>query len=159
MNYSIEQELMELLKQKKMTISCAESCTGGLIISSLINIPGASNVINESYVTYSNEAKHRILKVSLNTIEKYHVESLEVAEEMVQGLFNISKADVCLSVTGFAGSYEKLVNDGLCYYGIKVKDQIIVEQVKVTGDRNQARINQKDHILKRTLEIIKGFDQ
>ena len=155
MNKGIEFELMDLLIKNNMIISCAESCTGGLIISSLINVSGASQVIKESYVTYSNESKVNILNVNLETIEKYHVESIEVAKEMVLGLFNITNADVCLSVTGFAGGNDSLKTDGLCYYGIKVYDTLVLEQAQVTGDRNTARYNQKEHILKRVMEIIK----
>lgn len=155
MNIGIEFELMNLLIEKKMTISCCESCTGGLIIASLINVSGASNVINESYVTYSNESKQRILGVKKETIEKYHVESLEVAEEMVLGLSRITNANVCISVTGFAGGTGKNENDGLCYYGIKINDLLVVESVQVNGNRNEARYNQKEHILRRVLELIK----
>lgn len=152
----IENKVIELLKEKKFHISCAESCTGGLLISTLINVCGASSVIEESYVTYSNDAKVRILGVNPNTIEQYQVESLEVAEEMVLGLYNKTNSEVCISVTGFAGSSEKLPTDGLCFYAIKVLDKLVLESVKVKGDRNKARSLQVKHILKRTLEIIMG---
>ena len=154
MNNGIEFELMKELIKKNLTISCCESCTGGLIISSLINVSGASNIISESYVTYSNEAKQRILGVNKKTIEKYKVESLEVAKEMVLGLHNISKANICISVTGFAGGNNDSEHDGLCYYGIKINNDLYVESIKVEGDRNTARYNQKEHILKRVLELI-----
>ena len=153
----IEQKIIEKLKKLKFHISCCESCTGGLIISTLIGVPGASNVINESYVTYSNESKCRILGVNSKTIDKFQVESLEVAKEMVEGLYTVTNSDVCVSVTGFAGGGKKLSTDGLCFYGIKIKDTLIVESVKVSGNRNACRKKQVIHILNRVYNEIKGL--
>ena len=150
----IENKVIELLKKKKYKISCAESCTGGLIISTLINVCGASNVIEESYITYSNDAKIKLLNVSNETIMKYNVESLEVAEEMVKGLYEKTNSEVCISVTGFAGSNKKEFTDGLCFYSIKILDNIVIESVKVKGNRNKARLLQTKHILKRILELL-----
>ena len=153
----IEKLIINKLKELKYHISCCESCTGGMIISTLINVPGASKVINESYVTYSNESKCRILGVNNETIEEYNVESIEVAKEMVEGLFNITKNEVCISVTGFAGGGTKLSTDGLCYYGIKINDLLILDQVKVNGNRNKCRKKQIKHILKRLYKELKGL--
>lgn len=144
----IEEKIIKKLTELNYKISCSESCTGGMIISTLIGVSGASSVINESYVTYSNDAKIKVLGVSEETIEKYHVESIEVAEEMVMGLYNKTKADVCISVTGFAGGEKKQPQDGLCYFGIKVGKKIILNQVKVNGSRNVCRKKQTKHILK-----------
>lgn len=153
----LEKKIIEKLKELKYHISCCESCTGGLIISTLISVPGASSVINESYVTYSNESKCRILGVNSNTIDKFQVESLEVAKEMVEGLVNVTKSEVCVSVTGFAGGNTKLPTDGLCYFGIKINDLLIVETVKVKGNRNACRRKQVKHILNRLYSEIKGL--
>ena len=153
----LEKKIIDKLKELKYHISCCESCTGGLIISTLISVPGASNVINESYVTYSNESKCRILGVNSNTIDKFQVESLEVAKEMVEGLFNVTKSEVCVSVTGFAGGNTKLPTDGLCYFGIKINDLLIVETVKVNGNRNACRRKQVKYILNRLYREIKGL--
>ena len=153
----LEKKIIDKLKELKYHISCCESCTGGLIISTLISVPGASSVINESYVTYSNESKCRILGVNSNTIDKFQVESLEVAKEMVEGLFNVTKSEVCVSVTGFAGGNTKLPTDGLCYFGIKINDLLIVETVKVNGNRNVCRRKQVKYILNRLYNEIKGL--
>lgn len=153
----IEKLIINKLKELNYNLSCCESCTGGMIISTLIGVSGASNVINESYVTYSNEAKCRILGVDNKTIEKYNVESIEVAKEMVEGLSKVTKSNVCISVTGFAGGGKKLPTDGLCYYGIKINDLLILEQVKVKGNRNQCRLRQTKHILNRLYNEIKGL--
>ena len=153
----IEKLIIDKLSELNYCISCAESCTGGMIISNLISIPGASKVINESYVTYSNEAKCRILGVNKTTIEQFQVESLEVAKEMAEGLFKITNCNVCISVTGFAGGSTKLPTDGLCYYCIKINEQLILESVQVNGNREECRMKQTEHILNRLYEEIKGL--
>lgn len=155
--YSLEELIINELKNKNLHLSCAESCTGGLMISRLIGVSGASNVIEESYVTYSNEAKMRILEVKKETIEKYTVTSLEVAKEMCLGLKKITNANVVVSVTGFAGSNsEKLETDGLCYFCIMINDNIIhLEDVKVKGNRNECRYAQSTYILWRVLQLLK----
>ena len=102
MENTVEKTLVELLLKNNMTISFAESCTGGMLASTLINVSGSSNVINESYVTYSEEAKMRILGVSKETLNKYTVYSSEVAEEMAEGLKKVTHANVGAAVTGKA---------------------------------------------------------
>lgn len=114
--------LVKMLKDNNMTISFAESCTGGLLVSKITQVPGASNVLNESYVTYSEEAKQRILIVKKETLDKYTVYSKEVAHEMVYGLKEISNANVCVSVTGIAGC-EKEENDKPYYFSILINDE------------------------------------
>ena len=157
MSMKIEKLIIKKLKELNYHISCCESCTGGMIISTLISVPGASSVVNESYVTYSNESKCRILGVNYQTIEQYNVESIEVAKEMVEGLYKITNNEICISVTGFAGGSSKLPTDGLCYYGIKINDKIILEKVKVNGNRNQCRLRQTKNILNRLYQEIKGL--
>lgn len=153
----IEKLIIYKLSKLNYRLSCAESCTGGMIISTLIGVSGASHVIKESYVTYSNETKIKILGVNQETIEKYQVESLEVANEMACGLHSITNSEVCISVTGFAGGSGKLPTDGLCFYAIKINDKIILESVKVSGSRNVCRKKQTKHILNRLYDEIKGL--
>ena len=98
-----EEKLVKLLKEKKLTITAAESMTGGMFISKLINVPGSSSVVLESYITYADSSKAKILGIDLTLIEKYGVVSKEVAKEMVLGLSKISSADIKVSVTGIAG--------------------------------------------------------
>ena len=109
-----------LLLEKKITISCAESCTGGLFAGALTDIPGISAVFEQGYVTYSNAVKEAELGVKAETIARYGVVSPEVAEEMASGLAAKTGADLCVSVTGIAGpdggTAEKPV--GLAYIGI-----------------------------------------
>ena len=113
--------LIRTLKKKKIKISCAESCTGGLLASSITSIGGASKVFNLGLVTYSNQAKIKILKVNKNIIKKYGAVSHQCCISMVNNLSKISNANINISVTGIAGpkggTKQKPV--GLVYIGIK----------------------------------------
>lgn len=99
----LDKALVETLKNKSLTITTAESCTGGMVASSIVNISGASDIFKEGYITYSNEAKERILGVKHETLEKYKAVSAETAAQMAEGAVRISKADISVSVTGVAG--------------------------------------------------------
>ena len=113
------QEVVDALKKLGWKISFAESCTGGLCASEVVSISGASNVIGESYVTYSNESKEKILKVKPETIKKFDVVSKEVAQEMAIGLARITDANCCVSVTGYAGSTpNSKIEHGTVYVGV-----------------------------------------
>ena len=155
MENTVEKTLVELLLKNNMTISFAESCTGGMLASTLINVSGSSNVINESYVTYSEEAKMRILGVSKETLNKYTVYSSEVAEEMAEGLKKVTHANVCASVTGKAEDESGICK---CDYCIIVNDSKVLENVSFQGSRNQVRTMQTKHIMNRIIEILRGYD-
>ncbi len=154
MENTVEKTLVELLLKNNMTISFAESCTGGMLASTLINVSGSSNVINESYVTYSEEAKMRILGVSKETLNKYTVYSSEVAEEMAEGLKKVTHANVCASVTGKAEDESGICK---CDYCIIVNDSKVLENVSFQGSRNQVRTTQTKHIMNRIIEILRGY--
>lgn len=154
MENTVEKTLVELLLKNNMTISFAESCTGGMLTSTLINVSGSSNVINESYVTYSEEAKMRILGVSKETLNKYTVYSSEVAEEMAEGLKKVTHANVCASVTGKAEDESGICK---CDYCIIVNDSKVLENVSFQGSRNQVRTMQTKHIMNRIIEILRGY--
>lgn len=154
MENTVEKTLVELLLKNNMTISFAESCTGGMLASTLINVSGSSNVINESYATYSEEAKMRILGVSKETLNKYTVYSSEVAEEMAEGLKKVTHANVCASVTGKAEDESGICK---CDYCIIVNDSKVLENVSFQGSRNQVRTTQTKHIMNRIIEILRGY--
>lgn len=154
MKNTVEKTLVELLLKNNMSISFAESCTGGMLASTLINVSGSSNVINESYVTYSEEAKMRILGVSKETLNKYTVYSSEVAEEMAEGLKKVTHANVCASVTGKAEDESGICK---CDYCIIVNDSKVLENVSFQGSRNQVRTMQTKHIMNRIIEILRGY--
>ena len=100
---SKEREIGKILTEKKLTISCAESCTGGLLSSRLTDISGSSNYINQNFITYANEAKINILGVNNKTIESFGVVSEQIAVEMAQGLLNRYNCNIAVSTTGIAG--------------------------------------------------------
>ena len=153
-NDRIENTIYEYLNsgKKPLTISTAESCTGGMVASKLIEVPGISENFIESIVSYSNEAKIKRLKVKKETLEKYGAVSEEVAREMLAGL----KTDIGISTTGIAGpgggTKDKPV--GLVYIGIKVKDEVKVFKRELKGDRNKIRQRAMMHALYNLLKIL-----
>ena len=116
-----EQAVARILLKKSMTISVAESCTGGLISSRLTDIAGSSTYIKENYVTYANEAKIKLLGVSEQTLSTHGAVSEECAKEMAEGLFEKTNCDIALVTTGIAGpaGASKDKNVGLLYVAVK----------------------------------------
>ena len=151
----IENTIFERLNsgEKPLTISTAESCTGGMIASKLIEVPGISENFIEGIVSYSNEAKIKRLKVKKETLEKYGAVSEEVAREMLAGL----KTDIGISTTGIAGPGGGTKNKpvGLVYIGIKVKDEVKIFKRELKGDRNKIRQRAMMHALYNLLKILK----
>ena len=151
----IENTIYECLNsgKKPLTISTAESCTGGMIASKLIEVPGISENFIEGIVSYSNEAKIKRLKVKKETLEKYGAVSEEVAREMLAGL----KTDIGISTTGIAGPGGGTKNKpvGLVYIGIKVKDEVKVFRRELKGDRNKIRQRAMMHALYNLLKTLK----
>lgn len=133
----LETKAVELLRQSQMNFSVAESCTGGMLASTLIGVPGVSDIFKEGIVSYSNEAKIKRLGVKKDTLDIYGAVSEQTAREMVLGL----KTDVAISTTGIAGpdggTKDKPV--GLVYIGIRIKDKIYVEKRVFKGDRGRVR--------------------
>ena len=122
--------LIKLLIKKKIKISVAESCTGGLLASTMTSISGASKIFNLGLVTYSNQAKIKILRVNKNIIRKYGAVSHECCYAMVKNLSKISKADINVSITGIAGpkGSTKLKPVGLVYIGVKKGNKIQINK-------------------------------
>ncbi len=151
LNLLLTQQIVDKLKRHHYQISFAESCTGGLLVSTLVSISGASQVLAESYVTYSEDAKCKILNVSKKTLEQFSVYSAEVALEMAEGLKKITNADVCISITGEAESSKNVCE---CYYTIIVLNQKINEKASFTGTRNEVRIKQVNHLFSRLNDLL-----
>ncbi len=144
--YSTDSESQEelvgrLLREKKMKLAVAESCTGGLLASKITNIPGSSDYFDRGIVTYSNQAKTQILGVPEEMIRKYGAVSQQVAEAMAKGVVKISGADVGVGITGIAGpaggTTEKPV--GLVYIGLANKQKAWVEEFLFGDDRQIIR--------------------
>ena len=145
--------LIHTLKKKKIKISCAESCTGGLLASSITSIGGASKVFNLGLVTYSNQAKIKILKVNKNIIKKYGAVSSECCHSMVNNLSKISKANINVSITGIAGPRggTKKKPVGLVYIGLKKGDKTQV--IKCLFKSKKRSLIQKATV-KKALDLI-----
>lgn len=135
------EKIISSLIEKNISVATAESCTGGKIASAVTDIPGASGIFGYGVVTYSNEAKVKILGVSQSTLDAHGAVSEETAYEMAKGLRKLSGADVAVSVTGIAGpgggSAEKPV--GLVYMGLAVNGEIFVKKNLFKGDRDEIR--------------------
>lgn len=144
-----EEVLINLLKEKNEKVSTAESITGGLIASSIIDIPGASDVISEAYVTYSDEVKEKILNVSRETIKEYSVVSEEVLNEMLDGLYEQTGANLCLATTGYAHTGEVWM--GVLYNGKKY-----TVHLQLNGDRNRVRLRTKINIIDTAILVMRG---
>ena len=123
-------KIIQKLIKKKLKISFAESCTGGLLSSNITSISGSSKIFNLSFITYSNEAKINILKVPKKIINKYGAVSKECCLSMVKNLSKISKANISVSITGIAGpgGGTKLKPVGLVYIGIKKGSKIVIKE-------------------------------
>lgn len=138
---TLEETVVELLKEKGKTVTTAESCTGGLVAGRLLNVPGASSVYMEGYITYSNEAKEKLLGVSHSTLEQCGAVSKETACEMAEGAAKAAGADLAISVTGIAGpdggTKEKPV--GLVYVGCYADGEPRAYEFHFTGNRAKNR--------------------
>ena len=127
---NLANKLVKRLIQKKLKVSFAESCTGGMLSSTITSISGSSKVFNLGLITYSNKVKIDILKVPKKIINKYGAVSSECCLSMVKNLSKISKASISVSITGIAGPNggTKLKPVGLVYIGIKMGNKIIIKE-------------------------------
>lgn len=145
----MEEKIVRFLNEHNMMITTVESCTGGLIAARLVNVSGASNVFSEGYVTYSEDAKIKMVGVNPETIKKYNVVSEEVAYEMASGGAKTANADVAVSVTGVAGPLggTKDIPVGTVCIGVYYKNKVITEKFLFNGDRLQVRNQAVDKAL------------
>ena len=148
--------LIRILTKKKLKISFAESCTGGLLASTITSISGASKVFNLGLVTYSNQAKIKILKVNKNIISKYGAVSYECCKAMVINLSKISKANINISITGIAGRNggTKSKPVGLVYIGVKKENKIIINK-NIFKSNNRKSIQMKT--VKKAFKIVNSI--
>ena len=150
-------KLHKKLIDKKLTISVAESCTGGLLANNLTKLANSSKYFQMGLITYSNEAKIKILKVNKNIIQKYGAVSKECCEVMVKNLSKISKSKINISITGIAGpgggTKDKPV--GLVYIGIKMGKYLLILENKF-GKKNRSNIQKITvrEVLKKITKII-----
>lgn len=148
-----EFELFALLREEHLTMSTAESCTGGMIAARMVNVPGVSEVFTAGLVTYSNEAKMRLLGVREETLAAWGAVSRETAAEMAEGGAKANQTDLCLSTTGIAGpdggTPQKPV--GLVYMACCLGKKTKVRRYQFQGDRQSVR----EQAVQKALELAK----
>ncbi len=148
--------IIQRLIKKKLSISVAESCTGGMLSSSITSISGASKIFNIGLVTYSNLAKIKLLKVSSSNIKRYGAVSEKCCLKMVEGLSKLSKSKINISITGIAGPKGGSKNKpvGLVYIGIKKGKKISINKYLF---KNKNRENIRKNSVKEALKLIEKF--
>jgi len=150
---NISHKIVSILKKKKIKISFAESCTGGMLSGTIVSVNGSSKVFMMSLVTYSNQAKISILKVPKKIIKKHGAVSVQCCLSMVNNLSKISKSKLCVSVTGIAGptggTKEKPI--GLVYIGLKNGKKIMINKCQF---KNKGRLFIQKNTVKKTLKLI-----
>ena len=146
-------KIVSLLIRKKLKIAVAESCTGGMLSSTITSISGASKIFSMGLVTYSNQAKIGILKVPKKIIQKYGAVSVQCCLSMLNNLSKISRSKICVSITGIAGpgggTKQKPV--GLVYIGIKIKKKVIISRCQF---KIKQRISIQKATVKKTINLI-----
>ena len=150
------ENLLYSLIRKKIKISCVESCTGGMLASTITSISGASKIFTLGLVTYSNQAKTKILKVNKDIIKKYGAVSHQCCISMVNNLSKISNANINISITGVAGPKGGTVKKpvGLVYIGIKKGNKIKINRYVF---KNKNRKSFQKETVKKALELILGI--
>ena len=150
---SLNKKIISLIKRKKMKLAIAESCTGGMLSSTITSVSGSSKVFTMGLVTYSNQAKTSILKVPQKIIKKHGSVSVQCCLAMVNNLSKISNSKVCVSITGIAGpkggSKQKPV--GLVYIGIRVGKKVIVNKCNF---KNKGRNYIQKQTVKKSLHLL-----
>ena len=135
----LHKKIIKKLLKRNISISIAESCTGGLLSSNFTSVVGISKIFNMGLITYSNKSKSSLLKISQNDLKKYGAVSHQTAALMVKNLQKLTKSKLCISTTGIAGptggTKDKPV--GLIFFGIKYRNKTIISEKKFKGSRMQ----------------------
>lgn len=149
---SLEEQVVALLRERELTLTTAESLTGGLIAAAITSVPGASECFKVGFVTYSNKAKRKMLSVKKELLKKEGAVSEETAKEMAIGALMESEADISVSVTGNAGPDAMEGKPvGLVYIGVCAKGKAKVEECHFEGDRKAIR----EQTLEEALRLVK----
>ena len=150
---SLNKKIISLLKRKKMKLAIAESCTGGMLSSAITSVSGSSKIFTMGLVTYSNQAKINILKVSQKIIKQYGAVSVQCCLAMVNNLNKISRSKICVSITGIAGPNggTKLKPVGLVYTGVKNGNKIRINKCFF---KSKKRLSIQKATVKKALDLI-----
>lgn len=155
---TLEEDLGKYLSEHKLNIATAESCTGGLVSSKLTDVSGSSQYVHLNFVTYSNEAKHKILGVDWEILDNCGAVSEECAQAMAEGLYNTTGCDVAICTTGIAGptggTKEKPV--GLVYISVRYKGIVTIKEIKLPPNTPRKEMKEQfaNHALKLALEVL-----
>ena len=149
----LSKRVVNKLIKKKLLISFAESCTGGLLASKITSVSGSSKVLNLSLIAYSNQSKINILKIPKKVIKRYGAVSKQVCLSMVKNIYKISKSNISLSITGIAGPDGGTKNKpvGLVYVGIKKGNKILIKKFLI---KNKGRDYIQKTAVEKSLKLI-----
>ena len=152
----IIKKIIDKLIKKSISISVAESCTGGLIANTITKYSGVSKIFSYGIVTYSNNAKSKYLSVSKTNLSKFGAVSKEVAEDMINGLYETERTKICISTTGIAGPNggTKLKPVGLVYIGIKINNKNYIFKKIYKGNRLDIQRKTRDFIFRKINELF-----
>ena len=152
----IIKKIINKLIKKNISISVAESCTGGLILNTITKYSGVSKIFSYGIISYSNKAKSKYLSVSKTNLSKFGAVSKEVAEDMINGLYKNEKTQICISTTGIAGPNggTKLKPIGLVYIGIKVNKNNYIFKKIYKGKRLDIQRKTRDFIFNKINQLI-----
>lgn len=156
-NTSLERVFFHLMEDRKYHVSTAESCTGGLLAARIINVSGSSAIIEEAFITYSDDAKMKILGIDENTLKQYGVVSEECAREMARCLKNLTNCEMNVAITGMAGPTggTEAVPVGTVCIGIAFLDQLLSFREKFSGDRSAVRNKAAAYALAQAILLLR----
>lgn len=148
-------KILDWFRQNRVFLTTVESCTGGLLAGRITDIPGSSDVFHQGFITYCDEAKHRMVHVKKETLEMYTAVSAQTAEEMALGGARAAGAAACLSVTGYAGppSGPEDVSTGLVYVGCFFQGEVTVKELHLSGSRREIR----EAAVEEALQLLEQF--
>ena len=147
--------IIEVLKKHNLTISTAESLTGGMIASSICEISGASNYFKGGIVSYTKETKNKLLGLSLENIEKYGVYSFETVEAMALSIKEKTNSNIAISTSGVAGpGPDENILPGTVYYCFIINDKIVKEKKSFVGSRNEVRKEASIYAISKIIELL-----
>ncbi|MCD7826716.1 MAG: CinA family protein [Clostridiaceae bacterium] len=157
----VQEELVAWLCGRQYHISTAESCTAGLVAAGIVNVPGASDVFEEGYITYSDRVKKKLLGVSGETLERYTAVSSQTAREMAAGAAKAAETEVAVSVTGYAGPDDGADGTaaGTVYVGVYFQGWTETKKFLFSGGRQQVREQAAAGAVRYVLEVCRRKEQ
>jgi PncC family amidohydrolase len=157
-NTSLEAVFFQIMDEKKFHVSTAESCTGGLLAARIINVSGASSIIEEAFITYSEDAKMKVLGINKNILKKYGVVSSECAEEMARCLKKLTNCELCIAITGVAGPSggTESIPVGTVCVSIGYLEKYLMFKKWFSGDRLAIRNKAVSLALSESIRLIKN---